>query len=68
MNYRIEDRGNGTKWVEVNGREMIKISKWCRETGCGKQVNYKQISFKSDQELSMFLLKWQIQNENTNVR
>lgn len=59
LKFDIEDRGNGVKWVQVHGRDMIKISKWCRETGCGKQVNFKQISFKRDEELSMFLLRWQ---------
>lgn len=60
MTFRIEDRGNGIKWVEVR-QGMPYIAEWCKETSCGKQVNFKQISFKNDQELTMFLLKWQEQ-------
>ena len=61
MKFTIEDRGNGIKWVEVDGKQMVYISKWCRDHSCGKQVNYKKISFKKDEELTMFLLKWQEQ-------
>ncbi len=58
MTFKIEDRGNGIKWVRVDN-QMYQISKWCNENNCGKQVNFKQISFKNDGELTMFLLRWQ---------
>ena len=59
MTFLIEDRGNGVKWVQIDSPDIYKISKWCQETGCGKQVNFKQISFKNESELTMFLMKWQ---------
>lgn len=63
MSFEIEDRGNGIKWVRTNGwsttMNMSILSKWCHETGCGKQVNTSAISFKNEQELTMFLLRWQ---------
>jgi hypothetical protein len=59
MSFTIEDRGNGTKWVQIDRPDMQQIARWCQETGCGKQVNFKQISFKNEQELTMFLLRWQ---------
>lgn len=60
MSFYVEDRGNGIKWVQIiNRRDMYDISKWCRDTGCGKQVNNRNISFKNDEELTMFLLRWQ---------
>ena len=61
MSFTIEDRGNGIKWVRVANPLMYKFSKWCKETGCGKQVNTSAISFKNEQELTMFLLRWQSQ-------
>lgn len=59
MNVIIDDRGNGIKWVQIDSPDMYQISKWCRETGCGKQVNFKQISFRNEAELTMFLMRWQ---------
>jgi len=59
MSFLIEDRGNGITWVQIDRPIMYDISKWCRDTGCRKQVNYKQISFKNDEEITMFLLRWQ---------
>ena len=59
MTFKIEDRGNGIKWVQIDRSDMHNIVQWCRETSCGKQVNFKQISFRNESELTMFLIKWQ---------
>jgi len=58
MSFETEDRGNGVKWVQVD-RHMYQIARWCYETGCGKQVNFNQISFRNDFELTMYLMRWQ---------
>lgn len=68
MTFQIEDRGNGVKWAQIDNPNMRDIAWWCQETGCGKQVNFKQISFRNESELTMFLMKWQNTNENTNTR
>jgi hypothetical protein len=59
MTFQIEDRGNGVKWIQIDNPNMRDIARWCQETGCGKQVNFKQISFRNESELTMFLMKWQ---------
>lgn len=59
ITFQIEDRGNGIKWVQIDSQNIYDISNWCRDTGCGKQVNFKQISFRNEVELTMFLMKWQ---------
>ena len=59
MSFYVEDRGNGITWVQINSPNMYTIARWCQETGCGKQVNFKSISFKNEQELTMFFLRWQ---------
>lgn len=64
MSFLVEDRGNGITWVQVD-RQMYQIAKWCRETGCGKQVNFKQISFRNEAELTMFLMRW---NHDSSLR
>jgi hypothetical protein len=63
MSFQIEDRGNGTKWVEIDNHRlhMHEIAHWCKLHQCGKQVNIRAISFKNDEELTMFLLRWQSQ-------
>jgi hypothetical protein len=63
MSFQIEDRGNGIKWVEVNRQDMYDIAHWCQDHGCGKQVNTRTISFNSEEDLTMFLLKWQEQTQ-----
>ena len=60
MSFKIVDRGNGITWVQID-QQMYQIAKWCNEYNCGKQVNFKQISFKNQEELTMFLLRWQSQ-------
>lgn len=65
MTFRIEDRGNGVKWVQIDSPNIYLIAEWCRETGCGKQVNFKQISFRNESELTMFLMRW---NHDSSLR
>jgi len=62
ISFTIEDRGNGITWVRIDRSDMYDIAQWCRDTGCGKQVNFKQISFKNEAELTMFLMKWNYDN------
>ncbi len=63
MNFTIEDRGNGIKWVRPMDlearRQFSTYGKWCWQTGCGKQVSINAICFKDDAELTAFLLRWQ---------
>jgi hypothetical protein len=65
MSFRIEDRGNSVKWVQIDLTDMHDIAQWCRSTGCGKQVNFKQISFRNESELTMFLMRW---NHDSSMR
>jgi hypothetical protein len=58
MSFKIIDRGNGITWVQVD-QDICQLAVWCQQTGCGKQVNWKHLSFKNPAELTMFLLKWQ---------
>jgi hypothetical protein len=58
MKFTIERHENYT-WVKLNDHTLIRdISKWCAQTGCGKQVNFKTISFKNEEEVTMFHLRW----------
>jgi hypothetical protein len=45
--------------VQIDSPDMNAIAKWCKDTGCGKQVNFKQISFRNESELTMFLMRWE---------
>lgn len=64
MRFDIIDRGGGIKWATLSSESYTfdnfrNISVWCNEHGCGKQVNVHAFSFKNEEELSMFLLRWQ---------
>lgn len=37
---------------------LREIERWCYQTGCGKRVNLTSFSFSTDEELTMFRLKW----------
>lgn len=66
MTFAIEHRSNGITWVSIDRANMSEISRWCHETGCGKQINFKQISFKNESELTIFLIRWG--NHDSSVR
>jgi hypothetical protein len=60
MKFDIEDRGNGITWIRVyDYRSHVKVADWCETTGCGKRVNHTAFSFKREQDLTAFLLRWQ---------
>ena len=45
--------------VQSDWDEMKEIGHWCAQHQCGKQVSIRGFSFKTDQELTMFRLKWE---------
>ena len=47
---------DGSPNLDYHIDEMIK---WCRDNHCGYRIAYDMFAFKSQKELSMFLLKWQ---------
>lgn len=62
MSFEVIDRGNGITWVEFNNakyRNMNEIARWCSTHQCGKRVNLRAFSFKNQDEVTMFLLRWQ---------
>ena len=38
--------------------EIDKISKWCLDHQCGKQVALRQFAIKKEEDLTMFQLRW----------
>lgn len=51
--------------VRVSGTpdEIKTANRWCIQTDCGKQVNMFTFGFKRDEDLTMFKLKWESNNE-----
>jgi len=45
--------------VSGTSAELRNANIWCTQTECGKQVNVHTFSFKQDEELTMFKLKWE---------
>lgn len=42
-----------TQWQQMHDADT-----WCRECNCGKQVSLKHFAFKTEEEFTMFRLKW----------
>lgn len=45
--------------VASNWNEVKEISRWCLDHHCGKNVGIRRFSFKTDEELTMFRLRWE---------
>ena len=37
---------------------FVEIANWCSEHNCGKRMAWNQFQFKSEKQVTMFLLKW----------
>lgn len=38
--------------------DMRLIQEWCLENKCGRRVGFDTFKFKSEREMTMFLLRW----------
>lgn len=52
--------GKNPPWADegVSEGEMEPIAEWIKETGCGKRTSFDTVRFRSETEMSMFLLRW----------
>ena len=48
------------KGFELGLREsdMDPIQKWCQDSNCGKRISFDMFQFKTDKQITMFLLRW----------
>jgi hypothetical protein len=42
----------------ISDADMFPIAKWVKETGCGRRTSFDTVQFRSETEMSMFLLRW----------
>ena len=42
----------------LNERDMDPVHEWSREHHCGTRVSFDTWQFKTDEEITVFLLKW----------
>lgn len=60
--FEIIPHTSAIKWVKIYEHHRVNmrdIMKWCADHQCGKRINLNCFSFKSDEELTLFLLRWQ---------
>jgi len=38
--------------------DMDPIQKWCQDSNCGKRISFDMFQFKTDKQITMFLLRW----------
>lgn len=61
MKIRTMERKEFYTWLHVeldSADSYLEINKWCRDTGCGKLVKSRTFSFKNDEEITMFCMRW----------
>ena len=44
--------------VGMSERDMDPIQQWCIEHNCGTRTAFDMFKFKTDADITMFLLKW----------
>lgn len=44
--------------IGISERDMDPIQKWCVANSCGVRTSFDTFKFKSEKEISMFLLRW----------
>ena len=44
--------------VGMSEKDMDPIQQWCNEHNCGTRMAFDIFKFKSQKEITMFLLKW----------
>jgi hypothetical protein len=42
----------------LNERDMDPIHQWSRENNCGTRVSFDTWQFRTDEEMTVFLLRW----------
>jgi hypothetical protein len=42
----------------LNERDLDPVQKWSREHDCGVRTSFDTWQFRTDEEITMFLLKW----------
>jgi len=42
----------------LNEQDMDPVQHWCWETGIGKRMSFDTFQFKTEKEITMFLLRW----------
>jgi len=42
----------------MSERDMDPVQKWCEEHRCGTRMSFDIFKFKTDADITMFLLKW----------
>jgi hypothetical protein len=42
----------------ANDQDMLVVDTWCQEHKCGKRSGFNKFFFNTDEEITMFKLKW----------
>ena len=42
----------------INEDDMVEIATWCELNQCGKRISFDMFSFRTREQLTMFLLRW----------
>ena len=66
LTLRAEEHNPPWASASISEGDMAPIAEWIKETGCGRRTCFDTVRFRSETEMSMFLLRWGKANPNTN--
>lgn len=66
MKLSIEIIGLTARVVKTDGElkyhireeDAVEIADWCKQSNCGHRTSFDKFTFKTKEELTMFLLRW----------
>ena len=44
--------------IGIKESDIDPIQKWCQDSNCGKRISFDMFQFKTDKQITMFLLRW----------
>lgn len=66
LTLRAEEHNPPWASASISESDMAPIAEWIKETGIGHRTSFDMVKFRSETEMSMFLLRWGKANTNTN--
>lgn len=67
LTLRAEEHNPPWASASISESDMTPIDEWIKETGIGRRTSFDMVKFRSETEMSMFLLRWGKAGTNNNM-
>lgn len=58
LTLRAEEHNPPWASTSPSDSDMFPVAEWIKKTGCGRRTSFDTVRFRSETEMSMFLLRW----------